>query len=260
MSAQRTEHIINEYLDRVVEQLSDLSPAERAEIRNDLRSHIDEAIGDPVHASEADVRNVLERLGSPQELAQAARERSPESEPLPAPPAQNVERRINGTPGALEVAAIVLTVLFWPIGILLAWISDRWLTRDKVIATVIPVVGTMMLGVVVVGGMIAWGTTATTTLTFAQDRVQPAQPASPGDPGFRSPRQIAESPSAPAAVSRIVAVMSLLVGLLAAPFIAGVYLAIRLKPVEEIIYPDGRRWRGPMTAGGHARPAPPTMG
>ncbi len=36
---------------------------------------------------------------------------------------------------------MVLTVIFWPVGVLLAWLSPRWFARDKVAATALPALG-----------------------------------------------------------------------------------------------------------------------
>jgi uncharacterized membrane protein len=226
----RSAHIIQAYLDRVSREVDDLTPPEQSEIIEDLRAHIYEAVGDPQDASEADARNVLDRLGHPQDVAREARTRSPEhEEPSVSGPVQHEPRR---TPGALEVAAIVLTALFWPVGVLLAWVSDRWITRDKVIATVIPFASTLLLGVIIIGGLVAYGTT--TTVTVVEDQVQPAQPAEPAEPDERSPRQISDPSSPSEALSRFVIVLGFLGGVVAGPFISAVFLAIRMKPATTI--------------------------
>jgi hypothetical protein len=76
--------------------------------------------------SDADLLNILDRLGDPAELAV-------EHRPQVAAPTPAAWR-----PGVLEVAALVLTPLFWPVGIILLWASPAWNRRDKLIGTLIP--------------------------------------------------------------------------------------------------------------------------
>lgn len=250
MSGRSTDRAIQEYLDRVASQLSDLDAEERNEILDDLKAHIEESVSDLAHASEAEVRNALERLGDPVDLAREARERSSTAQPGMAAP---VERRLDRTPGALEVAAIILTAIFWPIGVLLAGISPRWLTRDKVIATVIPAVGSALLLALLVGGLMVWDTQSSTTVQV-NEQGSPAQPAEPGGPEVdeRSPNQISETGGSTGEWLRLAVVFGFLIGAIASPFIAAAFLAIRLQPVEVRIYPDGRRIRDGVPAGGNA--------
>ncbi len=44
------------------------------------------------------------------------------------------ERRI----GAVEVLALVLTPIAWPLGVIMLWLSPAWTTRDKLIGTFLP--------------------------------------------------------------------------------------------------------------------------
>jgi uncharacterized membrane protein len=253
LTAHNPETIIRDYLEQVDGELADLPAAERREILDDLRSHIDEAVGDTSVASETDVRNVLERLGDPQDVAREARERSPESEKVtpPLPPVQHDRRK---TPGALEVAAIVLTALFWPIGVLLAWSSDRWKTRDKVIATAVPftatfVIALIMFGGVALGGIVAWSD-ATTDVRMAGDE---SQPAGVNEMDERSPRQISETTTGEmGAVTRLLVVVGFLSGIIVGPFVTAVFLAVRLQPATSGQYPESGHSERRIPAGGHA--------
>lgn len=71
MTRQRVET----YLDRLEKELSDLPGDRRRELIEEIRGHIDEALALTPDPGEADVRNVLERLGDPADIAQEARER-----------------------------------------------------------------------------------------------------------------------------------------------------------------------------------------
>ena len=88
------------------------------------------------------MRNVLDRLGPPEEIVRAERDDPP------PPAAEQVAAAAGTTPppwGALEAAAlvtlaaggIVLPVIGLLIGLLLAWLSDRWTTQQKLVASAI---------------------------------------------------------------------------------------------------------------------------
>jgi uncharacterized membrane protein len=254
---EHSRQLIDRYLQRVSDELRDIPTADRLEILEDIRAHVHESLGDVESATEVDVRNTLERLGDPELVAREARDRAPSAASVaPTPPSHDHSR----TPGALEVAAIVLTVLFWPIGVLLAWISERWKTRDKVIATAIPFVSTMMFAlIVVVGALLVWDTSGS-VVTSTMDQVQPAQPAPP--PGIeggsvpppepRSPQEISEATSDGAVVSRFVVVIGFLGGIVAGPFVSAIYLAIRLQPQRRNSHEHRYQQSNGIPAGGRA--------
>jgi hypothetical protein len=73
---------------------SPLPPDRRVELIADLRAHIDDALGETGSADEAAVRNVLERLGRPEEIAAAA-----------MGPSESAPRRRNSS--TLETAALI---------------------------------------------------------------------------------------------------------------------------------------------------------
>jgi hypothetical protein len=96
----------------------------------EIGEHIDEALADigPRSSSDAEVRNVLERLGEPEEIAAEAAER------FGIAP---VRRRASdvGATVLLLVGGIVLPVLGWFVGVALLWASEVFTTRDKLIGT-----------------------------------------------------------------------------------------------------------------------------
>lgn len=250
MSSSRAEQIIQQYLDRVSTQLSDLAAEDRDEIIADLRAHIEESLGDSDGASEADVRNTLDRLGDPAELAQEARLRVGDARPQEPEP---VNRRLDKSPSALEVASIILTAILWPIGVVLAWVSPRWLIRDKVIATAIPAAGSLVLLAFILGGLMVWDTGASESVSVDQETFN-AERAEPGESGAdeRSPRTVSETSDESNPWVRLAVVFGFIIGAIASPFVAAVYLAIRLQPVEVRVDPDGRLVRDSSPAGGHA--------
>lgn len=139
MTARHADQVISGYLARLEQALADLPSARRAELLDDVRTHLAEARRGLTDETDADILNILDKLGEPFDIAAAARDRLGSR---PAPPAMPL--------GLLEIAAIVALVLVWPAGIALVWLSSAWSQRDKLVATVlIPafVVGLGSMGV-----------------------------------------------------------------------------------------------------------------
>ncbi len=119
---------VRDYLHRLHLATRDLPRSRQRELIDEIEAHIVEAL--PPDASEADVRNVLDRLGEPDAIGEAERERLG----ITAPRA-----------GALEWFAIPLLllggffppVLGWIVGVVLLWASRVWPTRDKITATLL---------------------------------------------------------------------------------------------------------------------------
>jgi uncharacterized membrane protein len=142
MSAPHAEQIVSGYLARLEQALSVLPPARRAELVDDVRSHIAEARRGLADESDPDLLNILDKLGDPADIAADARDRLGAQT---APPAMPL--------GVLEIAAIVALVFVWPAGIALVWLSSAWSQRDKLIATVVVPGSVLALGILAgVGG------------------------------------------------------------------------------------------------------------
>ena len=121
MTTMRRDPLIDDYVGRLKAAAGGLPRARRDELVDEIEEHIDAALRE----DDASVRNVLERLGPPEEIAAAAG------------PTQ--------TRGRLEKAAlIVLSVSFlvpgigYLIGAALVLSSSAWTAREKVIALVLP--------------------------------------------------------------------------------------------------------------------------
>jgi uncharacterized membrane protein len=113
MSAPHADQLVHEYLDRLDSLLAGVPQGRREEILDEISNHIAEQRTQIPDESEADLRNLLERIGDPAEVAEAARDES-ETVAMPKP-----ARRI----GPIEVLALVLTPLIWPAGVILLWLS-----------------------------------------------------------------------------------------------------------------------------------------
>ena len=69
-----SERVMDDYLGRLEHSLSDVPAAQRKVIIAEIVTHIDEALAEEPDDSEASVRNVLDRVGDPEEIASEARE------------------------------------------------------------------------------------------------------------------------------------------------------------------------------------------
>ena len=143
MTAPHADQLIDQYVTRLEAALSSVAPARRSELVADVRKHIAEARSELAGETDADVLNILDRLGDPAEMAAAEMERTE-----PAAPGRKESR-------VLEIASIVLLLLFWPVGVILLWLSKTWTTRDKLIGTLVPPGG--YLGALLLGAVLAYG-------------------------------------------------------------------------------------------------------
>jgi uncharacterized membrane protein len=134
------DRLVEDYLDRLERELADFPSARRRELVQEISEHIAEARAQLDSESEADIRNLLDRMGDPADIATEARE-TPAAPPAPA--AAPAGRRSS----VMDVAALILLllggvvfpVLGWFVGVVLLWISDSWTTNEKLIGTfVIP--------------------------------------------------------------------------------------------------------------------------
>jgi hypothetical protein len=134
--------MVRDYLGRLYAAGWRLDPARRDELVAEVREHVEAALraeGEAGHHGEAAVRNVLDRLGSPEEIARVAIE---QDEPVaaisatPAPEGQAVSLRDISTILLLMFGGFLFAV-GWFAGVLLLWTSPRWRTRDKWFGTLV---------------------------------------------------------------------------------------------------------------------------
>jgi hypothetical protein len=140
------ERSVEKYLGELEGELRDLPRSRRQELLTEISDHIDAALAQTPDHDEAEIRNVLERLGDPADIAQEARQR------LGVPRARS---------GAFEVAAVILLpiggvvipVLGWVAGVILLWTSRVWTTREKLAGTLL-FPGGLLLPVLLFSGAI----------------------------------------------------------------------------------------------------------
>jgi hypothetical protein len=147
------------------------------------------------------VRNVLERVGDPADIAAEARER------FGIKPA----KRSWTDPAAIILLLIGgFTIIGWFVGVVLLWISDTWNTRDKIIGTLVVPGGLAgALGVGLVSSSVQGGSCGPVEVTVA-----PAPCA-----------------TAASSVGNVVGLI-LAVLLLSAPIVTAIYLSLRLRQVR----------------------------
>ncbi|MEV0401978.1 hypothetical protein [Actinoallomurus sp. NPDC050550] len=138
-----TDELIGEYLGRLEAAARGLPPDRGAELVAEIREHIDTVLAQSPDRTEATVRTILDRLGTPEEIVQEAGVGLPETSLVRAATAGQASPRTRA--GAFEIAVvillliggIVLPLLGWLIGAVLLWASARWTLRDKLIGTLV---------------------------------------------------------------------------------------------------------------------------
>jgi hypothetical protein len=121
-----TQSLVDDYLRRLGHEARVLPHRDQQELVGEIRAHVDAALR--TDASEADVRNVLDELGTPTEIVAAAQ-----------PPQSGPSR------GAREVFAVililvgglVLPLVGWLVGVGLLLSSPRWSGRQKLLGILV---------------------------------------------------------------------------------------------------------------------------
>ena len=138
MSAPHAQTIIKGYLRRLDDELTALPRERRSEIVADIEAHIAHARSDLPAETDADLLNVLDRLGDPAEIAHEARERFGVVETPQAGPRELAAMLLLG-PGNFAVP-----VLSWLAGAVLIWRSPCWTDAEKRRGAFIPVAGVLV--------------------------------------------------------------------------------------------------------------------
>lgn len=136
MTVMDPNRLVDDYIESLARAARSLPAGRREELLADVRSHVAESGA----TTEAEVRNVLERLGSAEEILA-------EYEDVPGTPPR-VEPRLR----IQEYAALVLLplggflfIVGWLVGVVLLWTSDRWRTSEKLLGTFFPPFGYLAL-------------------------------------------------------------------------------------------------------------------
>jgi sulfur carrier protein ThiS len=145
------EPLVRDYLGRLESAAWPLAAARRAELVGEVREHIDAALTEAGRTDEVTVRNILERLGPPEEIVAA------ESDGDATPQSRTSS---SSSWGAIEIIAVLLLTLggvFIPfvgpiIGLVFVWASTKWTLREKLIASAI-VIALLLLPILAIPGL-----------------------------------------------------------------------------------------------------------
>lgn len=177
---------VTRFLARLDEAAAALPPGRREELVAEIRDHLRDALSVGA-GDEAALRETLDRLGDPADIVAAEADGAPSAAPAaPAvpvwqtgPPGQQPWPAPRVSPwGGLEIAAVLLLtagtvvvpVVGPLVGLVLAWVSERWTRREKVVATVL----TMLPVAVLVAGALAVLVAVPTSSTTTYDQSVPA--------------------------------------------------------------------------------------
>lgn len=141
------EALVNDYLGRLDAAATSLPPSRRAELAGEVRQHIEMALAEAGARDEVTVRNVLDRLGPPDEIVDAERQVDGPPPGWTLAPVQ-APAAARSPWGGVEITAILLLTVgavFLPfvgplLGLVFVWMSIQWTTQQKAIATGIVVI------------------------------------------------------------------------------------------------------------------------
>jgi hypothetical protein len=146
--------LVQDYLARLDRASAGLPPETRAELLADLTAHLDSALGPD--STDVDVRNALQELGTPEDVAASAYDGlgSAPAHPAAPVPGSAVWPAPPPSPwGPVEIIAVIgltagtfLVPFVGPlVGLVMAWVSDKWSRKEKVIATVLTIAPAFVL-------------------------------------------------------------------------------------------------------------------
>lgn len=136
--------LVHDYLGRLEVAAWSLAVDRRADLVGEVREHIATALAEAGRRDESTVRNILERLGSPEEIVAAEGEPDAVASALTATP--TIGSNTDRAPwGAVEIVALLLLTVgavLLPfvgplLGLVFVWLSAQWTQQQKVVATAI---------------------------------------------------------------------------------------------------------------------------
>ena len=158
--------LVLDYLERLHAETVRLGVPEGRELKMQIREHLTEAL--PDDPSESEVRDVLDRLGDPADLVDAAGGVDPSSGAVlyaqPDRPWREVGALVGLVGAALLFFLLPINLLLWVGGLVLLVLSRRWSVADKLWGALVLGVGPWLF---LVAGALAWTTTAQVCTTDA---------------------------------------------------------------------------------------------
>lgn len=121
-----TEGLISAYLQRLSRAAADLPEPARAELYEDIRAHLADTLA--ADSDEATVRDTLDELGSPEEIATAA---AAETGTRPAGRSRSGLLYDVAAVLVLLLGGFVIPVVGWVAGVVMVWAGPRWGLRER---------------------------------------------------------------------------------------------------------------------------------
>ena len=131
MDQRRLDRMVGRYLGELDRALARLPRARRRQIREEVEAHIREARGEEGARDEAGLRQLLDRIGDPMDIAREAG----------ADPGRRTWYEAL-VPLLLPLGGFLLWV-GWLVGVAILWASPVWRLRDKVLGTLVVPLGLM---------------------------------------------------------------------------------------------------------------------
>lgn len=154
--------LVQDYLARLRAHAVRLPPGDARELETQIREHLGDALADD--ASEADVRQVLDRLGEPAELVDAAGAEAVGAHapgaggaPSPSSPWREVLALVGLVGSGLLFWLLPVNLVLWVGGLVMLLLARRWSPGEKVL-------GGLVLGLSWWLPLLAFGTAVTTTV------------------------------------------------------------------------------------------------
>jgi hypothetical protein len=138
MTAANRHPVVERYLEELRQALSEVPPRRRAELVAEIEEHLAETA--PPGSSEAAVAEAIDRLGDPEEIAAAERERT--GTYAPYEPSWTDWLAIP----LLLFGGVLIPVFGWFVGVVLLWTSKIWTVRDKLWGTLL-LPGGLLIGI-----------------------------------------------------------------------------------------------------------------
>lgn len=128
MSATDVDAAVQDYLGRLDKALAPLPHTRRQQLVAEITDHIAAARSQLDDPTEADIRNLLDRIGRPEDIAAEA---CTTEAPRQSRPSQD------NLAIALLLFGGFLVIVGWFVGVFLLWTSSVWPVRDKVLGTLL---------------------------------------------------------------------------------------------------------------------------
>lgn len=127
MNTKSDDKLVNNYLKRLEAALATLPSSERTRIVEEISTHISLVRSQANEGNESEIRNLLERLGTPETIASEAGAQDPSP----------WNRRVDGFVPYLLLFGGFLYMIGWAVGVAKLWTSRSWSWWEKVLGTLV---------------------------------------------------------------------------------------------------------------------------